>query len=73
MFQKLNLIPSSGEERETPTLLGLRTMDKVPTPSASECYISSSEPFRIYPSGIDFSWVKETLNFSFRQRKKLLH
>jgi hypothetical protein len=58
-FRKLDLFPSLGEERDTPTLLGplervnpsygslkFRTMDKVLKPSDSGCYTPSSEPLR---------------------------
>jgi hypothetical protein len=40
--------PSSGEVRETPTLMSL---DKVQKPSDAECYARSPEPFRFYLNG----------------------
>jgi hypothetical protein len=56
MFLKLNLFPSSGEGRETPTLLGPLEranlshwmMEEFQISSDSQCYTLSSEPFRVY-------------------------
>jgi hypothetical protein len=44
-IRKLDLFLSSGEGRETPTLLGPLERASL-NPSNSECYTPSSEPFR---------------------------
>jgi hypothetical protein len=64
----MGLFPSSGEEWETPTLLGplekptsvtgpseYPKMDKAQKPSNHECYTSLSQPFRIYFYSKSFS------------------
>jgi hypothetical protein len=62
VFQKLDLIPSSGEGEEIPedgnrcsfqndvfsSYLEIQALDKVNKPSDSECYTPSSEKFRFY-------------------------